>query len=100
MRTRGLQLLVVCALFLCGHTQTLNDTLIPYLQDQLSFSYTRIMLLQFCTFTGYLLCCPLAALLIIRTDYVRGLLFGVALGCAGVLMLQPAIAEEHTQKNI
>jgi len=82
--------LVCAAFFLCGHSITLNDTLIPYLQSELSLGYAQIMLIQMSFFSGYLLASPTAGLCVCRVGYLRGI--GLSLVLAGLGALGVAYA--------
>lgn len=84
-------LVLVSAFFLlCGFSTTLNDSVVPYLQDALSLNYTSIMLIQLSFYLGYFSASPATAYILSRIQHKKTLILGVA--GAGLACLVLALA--------
>lgn len=83
---------VVAAFFLCGFSATLNDSLIPYLQDELGLCYSQIMTIPLSFYLAYFTVCPAAGAYVARVGAKRGLVSGMVLGGAGSFAILAGIA--------
>jgi len=86
----GLNYFVFALFFIFGGITSLNDVILPKLQELFTLSYTEAMLVQFCFFTAYLLIGIPGAELVKRVGYMRGAVVGLLTMMAGCLLFIPA----------
>lgn len=86
----GLNYFVFALFFIFGGITSLNDVILPKLQELFTLSYTEAMLVQFCFFTAYLLIGIPGAELVKRVGYMRGAVIGLLTMMAGCLLFIPA----------
>lgn len=86
----GLNYFVFALFFIFGGITSLNDVILPKLQELFTLSYTEAMLVQFCFFTAYLLIGIPGAELVKRVGYMRGAVVGLLTMMAGCLLFSPA----------
>lgn len=86
----GLNYFVFALFFIFGGITSLNDVILPKLQELFTLSYTEAMLVQFCFFTAYLLVGIPGAELVKRVGYMRGAAVGLLTMMAGCLLFIPA----------
>ena len=86
----GLNYFVFALFFIFGGITSLNDVILPKLQELFTLSYTEAMLVQFCFFTAYLLVGIPGAELVKRVGYMRGAVVGLLTMMAGCLLFIPA----------
>ncbi len=86
----GLNYFVFALFFIFGGITSLNDVILPKLQELFTLSYTEAMLVQFCFFTAYLLIGIPGAELVKRVGYMRGAVAGLLTMMAGCLLFIPA----------
>ncbi|MBN4077300.1 MFS transporter [Sulfobacillus acidophilus] len=73
--------------FLCGFTTTLNDTIIPFLQDKMALSYAKIMLIQLSFYLGYFSLSPLSIYFVNNIKHSKILFFSILGGSLGCFLL-------------
>lgn len=79
---RMFPLVIVASFFLLfGFMTTLNDSVIPFLQDSMSLSYTQVMLIQMSFFSGYFIA-PLLCVYCMNRFGHRLTIFASMLVCA------------------
>ena len=86
----GLNYFVFALFFIFGGITSLNDVILPKLQELFTLSYTEAMLVQFCFFTAYLLIGIPGAELVKRVGYMRGAVVGLLTMMCGCLLFIPA----------
>ena len=86
----GLNYFVFALFFIFGGITSLNDVILPKLQELFTLSYTEAMLVQFCFFTAYLLIGIPGAELVKRIGYMRGAVVGLLTMMGGCLLFIPA----------
>jgi len=86
----GLNYFVFALFFIFGGITSLNDVILPKLQELFTLSYTEAMLVQFCFFTAYLLIGIPGAELVKRVGYMRGAVAGLLIMMCGCLLFIPA----------
>jgi FHS family L-fucose permease-like MFS transporter len=86
----GLNYFVFALFFIFGGITSLNDVILPKLQELFTLSYTEAMLVQFCFFTAYLLIGIPGAELVKRVGYMRGAVVGLLTMMCGCLIFIPA----------
>ena len=86
----GLNYFVFALFFIFGGITSLNDVILPKLQELFTLSYTEAMLVQFCFFTAYLVIGIPGAQLVNRVGYMRGAVAGLLSMMAGWLLFIPA----------
>ena len=90
MKDKVILYLLMLFFLLCGLTTTLNDVLIPFLQDFLELNYTKVMLLHLAFYTGYLLFSPIGGKSVDALGYSYTLYLGLGLTTIGSLFIVPA----------
>ena len=90
VHTPGLNYFVFALFFIFGGITSLNDVILPKLQELFTLSYTEAMLVQFCFFTAYLLIGIPGAELVKRVGYMRGAVAGLLTMMVGCLLFIPA----------
>ena len=78
--------------FMWGFLTSLNDILIPHLQNIFELNYTQAMLVQFAFFSSYFLFALPAGKLVEWRGYKQTMVIGLVVMAAGALLFLPAAA--------
>ncbi|MBV6511019.1 MAG: L-fucose-proton symporter [Ignavibacteriaceae bacterium] len=76
--------------FMWGFLTSLNDILIPHLQNVFSLSYFESMLVQFTFFLAYFLISLPSGWIVEKVGYKRGIIIGLVTAGIGTLIFYPA----------
>jgi FHS family L-fucose permease-like MFS transporter len=86
--------LVYFIYFFCGMTQSFESVILPELKEYFHLGYQQQMYVVFAKNIPFLFC-PLMALVIQRTGYVRSLAAAIAMYAIGTWLLVPGLLTSH-----
>jgi len=88
--TQSALMLVTALFFIWGFLTTLNDILVPHLQDIFSLNYTQSSLIQLAFFSSYALFSIPAGKIVETIGYKRTMVVGLITMAAGAFLFLPA----------